>query len=69
MRFKPVTVHLRPHVVWFEWRRRFADLPRHRKANDSAGKGVGSAGLQRWDGVADGIRTRNSQNHNLGLYH
>ena len=21
------------------------------------------------DGVADGIRTRNNQNHNLGLYH
>ena len=23
----------------------------------------------RKDGVADGTRTRNSQNHNLGLYH
>jgi hypothetical protein len=26
-------------------------------------------GTGRKVGVADGIRTRNSQNHNLGLYH
>ena len=25
--------------------------------------------LERKDGVANGIRTRNNQNHNLGLYH
>ena len=24
---------------------------------------------KRKDGVIDGIRTRNNQNHNLGLYH
>ena len=23
----------------------------------------------KWNGVVDGTRTRNNQNHNLGLYH
>ncbi len=38
-----------------------ARFPRRKKAPGDAGRGE--------NGVTDGTRTRNNQNHNLGLYH
>lgn len=51
---------LRKDTGWIS--RRAVDLRQREAAPDFRESG-------RKDGVADGTRTRNNQNHNLGLYH